>query len=157
MISDRQTSNLIFDYGKYHHQYEDITINSVEDINNLPELTIPKKMLKTELPPILYRLMANSVMNGKQNKIFMSKFGMSYLHYPKLREIVDGWVFLFLDCKYAGIFPTDADAIAEGHRLNYPGHKIHLSPMYLETIGGEYKETKSVSMGHIINSVNTEG
>lgn len=148
-------SNLDFDYSAFP-QYDGITTKSPKKINNLEIFKVNPSIRINQLPPIIYWILVHSVMDGNEKNKFMEKFGMSYLHFPKLRKTVDGWVFLFLDCKYSGIFPTDEDAVAEGHRLNYPGCDIHLSPMYLD-IRNEYSETRCVSMGHVVNGLNDLG
>lgn len=146
-------NNLSFDYSNFEQVDNDEDEEFYSDSFLLPELEIDEDITNInkyygEFPPVLNFIMFSFLIKDEQRKIFMNKFGLRYLYYPKFREYVDGCCFLFIEGKYDSYHKTENDALRSAHERNYPGCDIHLSPMYRDIIN-EKGEIKISSIGYI--------
>ena len=109
--------------------------NLENEINNLPDSEEDMDVKMSTLPKFIYSMFHDPCINRDAKIIFMKKFVLHYLHSEKIRDIVDGWNFIFVNGDYVGIFKNEGDAFAYG-RNKFPDTCISLYPMYPKVYRG---------------------
>lgn len=90
-------------------------------MNELPEFEKDIDYPEENIPQFANRTIEDATIDNESKYEFVRRFLLYYLTFEEFKNIVDGWVFLFVMGRYIGTYKNENEAFDLGRKITKNG------------------------------------